>query len=168
MGVLTYTKLEDGTFANANGLNERFGKIIAELNGKLDSDNLAQYAVENRNIAPLAVTADKMLLESDVDANGWTYFNWGDFRVYTKHQSQYEGVSALEAGGYRYLRAPLAPPFGVTKDMVFWMGATYTTGIQFSVKPYWSANDQLASMIWNMGPAEFINYSVDWMIWVKV
>lgn len=41
MGAITYTNLEDGTPITANIFNERFGQIIALLNGGLDSANFA-------------------------------------------------------------------------------------------------------------------------------
>ena len=60
MGLLTYTNMEDGVSASANLWNTRFGAIIDTINGNLDTDNLAMYAVHESNIAPEAVTSSKI------------------------------------------------------------------------------------------------------------
>lgn len=41
MGVIDYTNLEDGTPITANIFNERYGDILAELNGGLDEANFS-------------------------------------------------------------------------------------------------------------------------------
>ena len=51
MSVIAYTNLEDGTPITANIFNERFGQIIALLNGGLDSANLAKGGVAVSSIS---------------------------------------------------------------------------------------------------------------------
>jgi len=45
MGLINYESLEDGTPITANIFNERFGQIVAELNGKLDQLNFASGGI---------------------------------------------------------------------------------------------------------------------------
>lgn len=167
MGLITIEQIEDGTDASANGLNERFGIIADLLNGNIEAANMKNEAVTREKIAAGAVTSDKLDLERDVDERGWEYFTLGKFRIYVKKQSQSETGGRLEQNGYRYDRGAIDPPVGVTRDNSFWMSCTYTGGIQFMLKPYWQSNTKLASMIWNVGPAEFINYDAYWMIWTR-
>lgn len=39
MGLINYTNIEDNTPATANQINQRFGDVIAQVNGNLDSTN---------------------------------------------------------------------------------------------------------------------------------
>lgn len=84
MGLLTYAQLEDDTFATANSLNERFGKLYAEFNGKIDSENLRNGAVTRDKIANQAINKDKLDLEIYVDENGWTVSDMGGIKTYTR------------------------------------------------------------------------------------
>jgi len=52
MGLITYESLEDGTPITANIFNERFGQIVAELNGKLDQLNFAAGGIPAAALAP--------------------------------------------------------------------------------------------------------------------
>lgn len=45
MGLINYTNLEDGQAVTANIFNERFGQIIAAINGGLDSSNFADGGI---------------------------------------------------------------------------------------------------------------------------
>lgn len=56
MGLITITNIEDGQDAVANALNERFGKIVDEINGNIESQNLKNHAVTREKIAPQSVT----------------------------------------------------------------------------------------------------------------
>ena len=51
MSLLSYTQIEDNTPANANVFNERFGAIHAEMNGKLNSQNMAPKGIARESIA---------------------------------------------------------------------------------------------------------------------
>lgn len=70
MGLINYTNLEDGTPVTANIFNERFGQIIAVLNGGIDSANLSTGA-----IPPSALATET--LES-IYPVGSLYFNATD------------------------------------------------------------------------------------------
>lgn len=52
MGLISYESLEDGTPITANIFNERFGQIVAELNGKLDQLNFAAGGIPAAALAP--------------------------------------------------------------------------------------------------------------------
>ncbi len=84
MGLINYTNIEDNTPALANGLNERFGAIVDEVNGNLSSQNLANSAVTREKIAPGAVSSDKLDLSYTTDANGWQVFDFGPFKRYVR------------------------------------------------------------------------------------
>ena len=77
MGLITYTNLEDDTTADANKFNTRFGAIIDEVNGNLDSANLKNGAVTTSKLADGAVTSAKMDTDQYIDANGWTVTDVG-------------------------------------------------------------------------------------------
>jgi hypothetical protein len=64
VGLLTYTQIEDGFSATANLWNSRFAPLYDEINGNLDSSNLANDAVTEAKIAAEAVTASKLAAQS--------------------------------------------------------------------------------------------------------
>lgn len=70
MGLINYTNLEDGTKITANIFNERFGQIIALLNGGLDSSNFANGGV---GVSSLAVAVFEKIYPV-----GSLYFNATD------------------------------------------------------------------------------------------
>ena len=51
MGLIDYTSLEDGTPVTANIFNERFGQIIAVINGGLDQNNFAAGGIPKAALA---------------------------------------------------------------------------------------------------------------------
>ena len=167
MGLITIENMEDGVDASANLWNERFGKITDTINGNIESVNLKNNAVTREKIASGAVTSDKIQLERKTDANGWEYFSFGDFRVYTKTVVNNESPYKLARDDYRYERSQTDMPVGIGRSQVHWMGCTYTSGIQFLPKPYYMSDTKLATMIWNVGPDETINFTAQYMLWVK-
>lgn len=50
MGLITYENLEDGTPVTANIFNERFAQIIAQLNGNIDENNLADAGISKEKL----------------------------------------------------------------------------------------------------------------------
>ncbi len=52
MGLIDYTNLEDGTPITANIFNERFGQIIAVLNGGLDQNNFSDAGIPTVALSP--------------------------------------------------------------------------------------------------------------------
>lgn len=40
MGLINYTNIEDGDEAGANDINQRFGNVLSQVNGNLDSTNI--------------------------------------------------------------------------------------------------------------------------------
>ena len=165
MSLITYSNIEDGTIADANMFNSRYGQIIGVLNGNIDSSNISNGAITNAKIATAAITSDKLDLDYDIDDNGWAYYSLGNFRYYVKTQNaNTTSAGRLPVNNYRYEVADEVMPVGVTKDSTFWMSCTYTAGIQFILKPYWKNQTTLSTMAWNVGPDEFINYTGYWMI----
>lgn len=50
MGLITYENLEDGNPVTANVFNERFAQIIAQLNGNIDENNLANAGISKEKL----------------------------------------------------------------------------------------------------------------------
>lgn len=87
MSLIDYTQLEDGQDASANGLNERFGKIIDTVNGNIDVQNLKNGAVTREKIAPKSITSDKLGFEKYIDDNGWMVIDLGMVKLASKTRS---------------------------------------------------------------------------------
>jgi len=87
MGLITITQIEDDTDATANVLNSRFGKIVDEINGHIDSANLSNQAVTEAKIADGAVTSSKLGFEKYTDDNGWLITDLGLVKLATKKRS---------------------------------------------------------------------------------
>lgn len=116
MGLINYTNLEDDTTADANKFNERFGAIIDEVNGNLDTQNLKNSAVTEAKIADGAVTSSKIATERYVDANGWTVNDLGATKTYT-YTVPVSGISIVN--GARKDNLPtIQPPVGRTRDNI--------------------------------------------------
>lgn len=50
MGLITYENLEDGQKVTANVFNERFAQIVAQLNGNIDENNLADAGIPKEKL----------------------------------------------------------------------------------------------------------------------
>lgn len=169
MPLLSYDPMADGNTASANLWNVRLSKIHDLLNGNLDAANLADGAVTTPKIADGAVTSPKLNLNSGIDDNGWSYYSLGNYKYYVKSQSWNDTPAGqLATGAYRYGIGSMLMPVGVDKNSTFWMGCTYTSGIQHMLKPYWLDTTHLATMAWNVGPSEYVLYDAYWMIIQKV
>lgn len=169
MPLLSYDPMEDGNAASANLWNVRLSKIHDLFNGNLDAANLANGAVTTPKIADGAVTSPKMNLDSGTDDNGWSYYSLGNYKYYVKSQAWDDTPAGrLNQGAYRYGIGSLLMPVGVDQGSTFWMGCTYTSGIQHMLKPYWTDSTHLATMAWNVGPNEYVIYTAYWMIIQKV
>ena len=94
MGLITYTQLEDGQTADANKFNQRFGVIVDEINGNLDSFNLQNGAITRAKLADGAVNSAKMEITTYIDDNGWTVTDIGGNKTYRK---QYSGNPTINA-----------------------------------------------------------------------
>ncbi len=159
--------IQPGDAASPNLWNSRFAVLTTVLNGNVDSDNLKNSGVTREKIAPGAVASDKLDLANTTDSRGWESFSFGNFRVYTKQVVNNESPYKLAQGDYRYDRSITELPVGVVQSQVYWMGCTYTSGIQFLPKPYFKDTNTLATMIWNVGPDETINFTAFYMVWVR-
>lgn len=84
MGLINYTQFEDGTSADANSLNTRFGKLFNLVNGNLEASNLATGAVDNRVLGTGSVTSDKLGFEQYTDDNGWLITDLGLVKLASK------------------------------------------------------------------------------------
>ena len=113
MGLINYTNLEDNTSADANKFNERFGAIVDEVNGNLDSQNLKNGAVTREKIAAGAVTSDKLAISRTVDERGWTVEDYGAFKRYTKIVEHTAPNFTITPGEVDYTMWEIDGPVGV-------------------------------------------------------
>lgn len=129
MGLISYTQIEDGQEASANSLNERFGKIHAEINGKLDAANLRNGSITRDKIADKSINKDKLDISLYVDENGWTVTDMGGIKTYNRvvdvDGSEYDGNGnpgskglLIQGNGMRRDISFLPPPAGRTVDNV--------------------------------------------------
>ena len=106
MGLLTYEQIEDGFDATANLWNSRFAPLYDELNGKLNTQNLATKAVEERNIATKAVTANKIgvgaVLPSKMN-NVWVGKTSSKSNVTTSDYVAFNKTITLDEASYVYV-----------------------------------------------------------------
>jgi len=84
MGIISITPIEDNTPASANSINEPIGKIVAELNGNIDTANLKNSGVTRDKLAANSVTSDKLNFTKTIDDNGWTVYDYGTWKQYCK------------------------------------------------------------------------------------
>jgi len=148
MGLISYTNIEDNTPASANVLNQRFGDIIDEVNGNLDSANLKDQAVTRAKIATGAVNNDKLDLSSQ-NIGGSNYMRFGNFMIQW-------GVSQIASTG---TTVNFAVPFAATPGVVLTTEdpnsqQSWTTGrspIDFSAKQPYATNPLSVSWI-ALGP----------------
>lgn len=122
MSLISYTQLEDGEDASANALNIRFGQIVDEINGNIDSTNLANQAVTRAKIANGAIDSSKMATDRYIDDNGWTVQDFGTFKTYTKSTTR---SSTTINQGQRIEWANLVPPVGRTRENVTFTASWY-------------------------------------------
>ena len=169
MGQISIPNIAANSLASSNDINEKFGIVADAINGKLDSTNLANDAVTTAKMQDGAVTSAKMTLASGVDDNGWSYYSLGNYKYFVKSQIvDTTSAGTLANNSYRYDVGEQIMPVGVNQAGTFWMGCTYTGGIQFVLKPYWPNTTTLATLAWNVGPAENVNYTAYWMVIQKV
>ena len=57
MGLVSYTNLEDGQQASANDINQRFGDVLAQVNGNLDASNISNGSLTRELFTNDALTA---------------------------------------------------------------------------------------------------------------
>lgn len=57
MGLVQYTNLEDGNTAGANDINQRFGDVLAQVNGNLDASNIRNGTLTRELFAQDAISA---------------------------------------------------------------------------------------------------------------
>ena len=124
MGLINYTQIEDGQDASANGLNERFGKIIDTVNGNIDTENIKNGSITREKIAPASITSDKIDTDRYYDENGWLVNDLGTTKTYSY---VYDIVNVVISYGTRKDNmTPINPPVGRTRDnLVFtttWYG----------------------------------------------
>lgn len=107
--------IEVGNAASPELWNDRFAAITRAMNGEIDSDNLKDGGVTREKIAVGAIDSSRMDIEKYVDANGWTVYDFGGFKTYTRSLV----CPALNLGeGTRGEVANIAPPEGRTRSNV--------------------------------------------------
>ena len=57
MGLISYTNLVDGNPAGANDINQRFGDILAQVNGNIDASNIRKGTLTRELFAQDAISA---------------------------------------------------------------------------------------------------------------
>lgn len=57
MGLVSYTNLENNTPADANGINQRFGGVLEQVNGNLDSTNIRKGSITRELLSQDALSA---------------------------------------------------------------------------------------------------------------
>lgn len=100
MALINIPQVENGDDNDKNLYNSRFGKIVDEINGKLDSSNLANDAVSTPKLANSSVSTNKIEDEAVTgsklapDAGGGEWQEWSP---------TFTGFSSNPANGlYRY------------------------------------------------------------------
>lgn len=87
MALISYTQLQDNTDADAEDINSRFGQVIDQINGNIDSENLRDGSVTREKLANGSVTTDKLNVRKYVDGNGWTVVDYGTNKDYYMKRS---------------------------------------------------------------------------------
>lgn len=136
MGLIDYTQLQDGQDASANGLNERFGKIIDTVNGNIDTQNIKNGAITREKIANNSINKDKLDMKLYVDENGWTVADMGGVKTYSRvvtvdgNQADGNGSPGqigylIQGSGARRDLAHFPPPVGRTIQNIAIVGTYF-------------------------------------------
>ena len=136
MSLINYTQIEDGQDASANGINERFGAIIDEINGNLDSQNIKNGAITREKIANGSIDKNKLSINLYIDANGWTVTDMGGIKTYSRvitvDGTEYDGNGnpgqqglLIQGSGARRDLAQFPPPVGRTNANVAVVGTYF-------------------------------------------
>ena len=156
MGLITLTNIEDGQDAVANALNERFGKVVDEINGNIDSQNLKNNAVTREKIAPQSITSDKLFVDRYVDENGWTVSDYGGYKRYSRH-GVYTGT--LPAHGWGIQRTDISFPAGCDyQDIVGSFISSNDQAIQATFSHFGSDKKIAFAVLNSYGQALTINF----------
>lgn len=79
-------------------------------NNSVTTDSINNSAVTSAKIADSAVTSAKLNPTKSTDANGWTVYNFGSFKIYTFSQYQSKNVNV----GQRVTFSTYSLPYGTT------------------------------------------------------
>lgn len=93
MGLINITDLSDGTGADAGDINSRMATLTGVINGNIDSANISAGGVTTNNLASGAVTSTKLAPSKTVDANGWTVYDFGTWKKYSKRVTFSQSVT---------------------------------------------------------------------------
>jgi len=132
MTLLNITDVQDDTAADANDLNIRFTQVSQVVNGNIDAQNLLDSAVTSGKLASSSVTSTKLAPGVTQDANGWTVFDMGTFKMYKKKVtttlSGFNGPAFVTA-----LSSPL--PVGIANyNAMLGFDATFTYNSSGSIR----------------------------------
>lgn len=115
MGLITYENLEDGTPVTANIFNERFAQIIAQLNGNIDDNNIANDGISKEKLKAEVYESlypvGSMYTNFTDDTNPATLLGFGVWsavagRVVVGYDAtQTEFNAAEKTGGHKLLQA---------------------------------------------------------------
>ena len=163
MGLVTITDIQDGTDADANDVNSRFATVVSEINGGLDSANLANNAVTQAKIAAASVSSDKLTLSKTQDANGWTVYDFGTFKQYRK-----KGTFQVTIPGYGWIsgEGEVALPAGMSSlGTRFLDAATGSNDAAVTVNPYFTnAGTSIIFNVTNAYSLEVANKDVSYSL----
>lgn len=88
MSTITYQNIENDSPASANVLNERFGQIVNEINGNLDSSNIKDGAITlakvSSEIYEKMYPIGSVYINASVDTNPGTLLGFGTWEAYGK------------------------------------------------------------------------------------
>lgn len=117
MGLVSYTNIEDNvTDVSANELNQRFGAIISQLNGNLDSANFKAGGIPASAIAGSVFAAmwpvGSVYINATDNTNPGTLFGFGTWEAFGAGRvpvgydaSQTEFNAAGKTGGHKVMQA---------------------------------------------------------------
>lgn len=136
MALINYEQLQDGDFASANSVNERFASVVKQVNGNIDSQNIKNGSVTREKIANNSINKDKLDMQLYIDDNGWTVTDMGGIKTYSRvvnvDGNEYDGngnpgAKGLLIGGSGARRdlATFNPPQGRTVEDVAVVGTYF-------------------------------------------
>lgn len=114
MSVIPYTNIVDGQFAAANDINSRFGDVLAQVNGNLDSSNIKKGGLTRDLFASDALLAAWPIGSVYISVNNtdpsttlggqWVRFATGRTLVgFDDTQTEFDAVE--KEGGHKSLQA---------------------------------------------------------------
>jgi hypothetical protein len=132
MGVVSLSLPADGSTGTVSQYNTPLTTIQTELNGRLDTNNIAAGGVGTSQLAAASVTSAKLSVTPTADANGWTVIDLGGVKLATKRVTFSQTVATT--GSTLTLSSTNLPVaianLSLAKSMVF---STNVTGFAYAL-----------------------------------